>query len=81
MAENSLINNSLRAYEPREVWRRKVRRRGYQQLLIIQAQFNLYYFWEKRWFFIAMALGLVIYGLFISLSLQLGPWKKYYKLD
>ena len=30
--------------------------------------------------FVAMALGLVIYGLFISLSLQLGPWKKYYKL-
>ena len=63
MAENSLINNSLRAYEPREVWRRKVRRRGYQKLLIIQAQFNLYYFWEKRWFFIAMALGLVLYSM------------------
>ena len=30
--------------------------------------------------FVAMALGLVIYGLFISLSLQLGPWKKYYNL-
>ena len=30
--------------------------------------------------FVTMALGLIIYGLFISLSLQLGPWKKYYKL-
>tara|TARA_B100000700_G_scaffold316156_1_gene405248 strand:- start:2264 stop:3805 length:1542 start_codon:yes stop_codon:yes gene_type:complete len=63
MAENSLINNSLRAYEPREVWPRKVRRRGYQQLLFLQAQFNLYYFWEKRWFFIAMAVGLVLYSM------------------
>ena len=30
--------------------------------------------------FVTMALGLIIYGLFISLSLQLGPWKKYYNL-
>ncbi len=26
-------------------------------MLVIHAQFNLYYFWEKRWFFLAMALG------------------------
>ena len=25
--------------------------------------------------------GLIIYGLFISLSLQFGPWKKYYKFN
>lgn len=57
MSDTSLINNSLRAYEPRQVWPQKFRRRGFQQLLFIQAQFNLYYFWEKRWFFIAIAVG------------------------
>ena len=57
MSDTSLIDNSLRAYEPRQLWPQKFRRRGFQQLLFIQAQFNLYYFWEKRWFFIAIALG------------------------
>ena len=57
MSENSLINNSLRAYEPREIWPQKIRRRGYQRLLLLQTHFNLYYFWEKRWFFIAMVIG------------------------
>ena len=57
MSDTSLINNSLRAYEPRQLWPQKFRRRGFQQLLFIQAQFNLYYFWEKRWFFIAIAVG------------------------
>ena len=57
MSENSLIHNSLRAYEPREIWPQKIRRRGYQRLLLLQTHFNLYYFWEKRWFFIAMVIG------------------------
>jgi len=57
MSDTSLINNSLRAYEPRELGTQKLRRQGFQKLLFIQAQFNLYYFWEKRWFFIAMAVG------------------------
>ena len=26
-------------------------------MLVIHTQFNLYYFWEKRWFFVALALG------------------------
>jgi len=38
----------------------RVRRRGYQRLLIIRSQINLYYFWETRWFFIAFALGAVM---------------------
>ena len=57
MSDTSLVNNSLRAYEPRQVWPQRFRRRGFQQLLFIQAHFNLYYFWEKRWFFIAIAVG------------------------
>jgi len=63
MSENSLIHNSLKAYEPRKIWPLKLRRRGYQQLLLIQANFNLYYFWEKRWFFIAMLVGGVLLSL------------------
>ena len=31
--------------------------------------------------FVTMSSGLIIYGLFISLGLQLGPWKNYYKLN
>jgi len=30
--------------------------------------------------FITMSLGLIIYGIFIALSLHFGPWKSYYKL-
>ena len=63
MSDTSLINNSLRAYEPRQVWPQKFRRRGFQQLLFIQAHFNLYYFWEKRWFFIAIAVGAAMLGM------------------
>ena len=31
--------------------------------------------------FMTMSSGLVIYGLFISLSLQFGPWKNYNRLN
>ena len=31
--------------------------------------------------FVTMSSGLIIYGLFISLGLQFGPWKNYYKLN
>ena len=31
--------------------------------------------------FVTMSIGLIIYGMFISLSLQFGPWKNYYKLN
>ena len=57
MAEVSLITDSLRAHPPTGAWLVRVRRRGYQRILVIHTQFNLYYFWEKRWFFVAMALG------------------------
>lgn len=57
MATNSLVTDSLRAYEPRDLWSIKLRRRGYQRWRLFSSQINLYYFWEKRWFFIAMAVG------------------------
>ena len=30
--------------------------------------------------FLTMSLGLIIYGIFIALSLHFGPWKRYYKV-
>ena len=57
---NSLVNDSLRAPEPHDPWSLKIRRRGYQRMLLVRSQINFYYFWEKRWFFVAMALGFVL---------------------
>jgi len=58
MTTTSLTEDSLRAYEIRNIRAGRVRRRGYQRFLVLRSQINFYYFWEKRWFFIAMAVGL-----------------------
>ena len=58
MTTTSLTEDSLRAYETRNIRAGRVRRRGYQRFLVLRSQINFYYFWEKRWFFIAMAVGL-----------------------
>ncbi len=57
MTDISLVTDSLRAHPAAGAWLVRVRRRGYQRVLLIHTKFNLYYFWEKRWFFFAMALG------------------------
>lgn len=57
MTTVSLVKDSLRANEARHLWSTKVRRRGYQRWRVVQSQINFYYFWEKRWFFIALAIG------------------------
>ena len=57
MTTFSLVTDSLRAHEPRRLWPKKVRRRGYQRWLVLRSQINFYYFWEKRWFFVVMAVG------------------------
>ncbi len=57
MTDVSLVTDSLRAHPAAGAWLIRVRRRGYQRILVIHTQFNVYYFWEKRWFFVAMALG------------------------
>jgi len=56
----SLVSDSLRAPEPHDPWSIKVRRRGYQRMILVRSQINFYYFWEKRWFFVAMALGFAL---------------------
>ncbi len=57
---NSLVTDSLRAPEPHDPWSIKVRRRGYQRMLLVRSQINFYYFWEKRWFFVALAVGFAL---------------------
>ena len=55
MTTATLTHDSLRAHTPEGAWTLRFRRRGYQRMLVIRSDINLYYFWEKRWFFIAMA--------------------------
>ena len=57
MADVRLVSDSLRSYEPHDLWSTKVRRQGYQRWRHLRSQVNLYYFWEKRWFFVAMLIG------------------------
>ncbi len=57
MTSASLITDSFRAHVPHDPWSIKVRRQGYQQLLVLRSQINFYYFWEKRWFFVALVVG------------------------
>ncbi len=51
-----LATDSLQAHQPGQIVSR-VRIIGYQRWLLLRERINLYYFWEKRWFFIAMLVG------------------------
>jgi len=57
MTAASLVTDSLRAHEAHDPWSVKVRRHSYQRMLIVRTQINFYYFWEKRWFYFAIAIG------------------------
>lgn len=57
MTTVSLTEDSLRARPVTGAWTVKLRRRGYQRYVVISSKLNFYYFWEKRWFFIALAVG------------------------
>ena len=54
-----LARDSLQAHEPVQRMSR-FRRVGYQRWLIFWNQINLHYFWEKRWFFLAMLVGFAL---------------------
>lgn len=53
----SLPRDSLQAQEPAGSLSLELRRRGRHRFFVLRAQLNFYYFWEKRWFFAAMAIG------------------------
>lgn len=50
-----LSSDSLLARDPQGLTR--FRRMGYQNWLLMRNQINLHFFWERRWFFIAIAVG------------------------
>lgn len=60
MTSVSLVKDSLRAKDTHGPWSVKIRRRGYQRWRLVRSQVNFYYFWEKRWFFAALAVGLAL---------------------
>ena len=60
MRELNLILDGPRAYEPSSAWAVRTTKVGYRRLLFLRAHVNFYYFWEKRWFFIALAIGILL---------------------
>ncbi len=56
VAHLSLARDSLQAYEPAEA---RLRRR-YKPPSFFRSYINLYYFWETRWFFVALVVGAVM---------------------
>lgn len=63
MSQLSLVTNGPRAYEPAGAWTIRTTRVGYRRFLFIRAHINLYYFWEKRWFFVAIAVATLLLNL------------------
>lgn len=63
MSTLKLARDSLQVHEPYSGWSAWLVRQGFQHLRILRTQINLYYFWEKRWFFIALAVGAVLLSL------------------
>ncbi|MEE9589495.1 MAG: SLC13 family permease, partial [Hyphomicrobiaceae bacterium] len=63
MGQLSLVVDGPQAYEPSGAWSVRLSKVGYRRLLIIRAQLNLYYFWEKRWFFGALIVGAILLSL------------------
>jgi solute carrier family 13 (sodium-dependent dicarboxylate transporter), member 2/3/5 len=53
-----LGRDSLQANQASQRFTR-FRRIGYQRWLVLRSQVNVYYFWEKRWFFVAMLVGFI----------------------
>ena len=60
MTELSLAFDSLQARDIAVGWTRRLRRRSQFGVAVVRSQINLYYFWEKRWFFISLAVGAAI---------------------
>ncbi len=63
LGQLSLVIDGPRAYQPSGAWSVRLTKVGYRRLLFIRAQLNLYYFWEKRWFFAALIVGILMLNL------------------
>lgn len=60
MSKLSLVKDGPQAHVASTTWSARLGRQGYHQLEYFFAQLNFYYFWEKRWFIIAIAVGLFL---------------------
>ena len=49
--------------DPAVRWTYRLRQRSQFGFALIRTQINLYYFWEKRWFFISLAIGVIMLSL------------------
>ena len=63
MTDFTLALDSLRAHDTSVGWTERIRRRSHFGFALIRTQINLYYFWEKRWFFIAIGIGAIMLSL------------------
>ena len=63
MTDFTLAFDSLRAHDPDVSWTYRLKRRSQFSFALIRTQINLYYFWEKRWFFIALSIGTIMLSL------------------
>ena len=63
MTDFTLAFDSLRAHDPAVRWTYRLRQRSQFGFALIRTQINLYYFWEKRWFFISLAIGAIMLSL------------------
>ncbi len=59
----TLAADSLKAYDVSASWATRLRRQSNLQFALIRTQISLYYFWEKRWFFIALGVGALMLSL------------------
>ncbi|HUF44083.1 MAG TPA: DASS family sodium-coupled anion symporter [Aestuariivirgaceae bacterium] len=57
-----LGRDSLQANQPSQRLTR-FRRVGYQRWVLLRSQVNIYYFWEKRWFFVSLLAGFIFLSL------------------
>ena len=63
MTDFTLAFDSLRAHDPAVRWTYRLRQRSQFGFALIRTRVNLYYFWEKRWFFISLAIGVIMLSL------------------
>ena len=63
MTDFTLALDSLRAHDTSVGWTERIRRRSHFGFALIRTQINLYYFWEKRWFFLALGIGAIMLSL------------------
>ncbi len=60
MSSVNIIKDGPQAYVVSTSWSAYLGRAGFHQLEYFFAQLNFYYFWEKRWFFIALLVGFLL---------------------